>query len=205
MTSGMEKEYQVRVLNMEEIERVYLGPAQRHFPANELKPLKAIGRMYGDGCYEALGLFDGEKLVAYAFYVQTPDKQNRLLDYYAVMEEYRCNGVGGLFLAKMREWYRDCQGIILETEDLALAQNEEERCTRERRNAFYVRNGVVETAIRASYYSADYQIFYLPIKEEKCVEQIYEELVRIYRVMFLEKFEEIVNMTMPFSKGAILD
>ncbi|MBQ7954371.1 MAG: GNAT family N-acetyltransferase [Lachnospiraceae bacterium] len=190
----MKQDYQIRKLSLPEMEEVYEGPARRHFPANELKPLKAIKRMYGDGCYEALGLFSGTEFLAYAFYVQTPDGKSRLLDYYAVMEEYRSSGVGSLFLSKMREWYRDCQCIILETEDLALAKDEKERETRARRNAFYVRNGGVETEIHVSYFAADYQIFYLPIKGEKSMEQVLADLKKIYRVMFQDKLEKIVEI-----------
>lgn len=191
----MEQKYQIRILSKEETEHVYTKAAVRHFPANELKPLKAIWRMMDAGCYETLGMYLDGQLVSYAFFVQTKDKQNRLLDYYAVMEDYRGNGIGGLFLQRMREWYSDCQGIILETEDIALAQNEEEYKIRARRNAFYVQNGVVETPIKTSYFSADYQIFYLPIKGKKTISQVHEGIRQIYSVMFLDKVDEIVKIT----------
>lgn len=157
--------------------------------------------MYGDGCYQGLGMYvqaDGEKnaeeLAAYALFVTTPEKDALLLDYYAVLEEHRESGTGSLFLQKMKEVYKNRAGILLETEDLALAANEEERQTRTRRNAFYVRNGVTETQIRVSYCGADYQIFYMPICKSADTERIYADLEKIYRVMFLEKYDEYVTM-----------
>lgn len=185
--------YQIRYLNLKEMEEIYEGPAKGHFPANERKPFKAIVRMHQAGCYEGLGLFARDVLVAYAFYVQTLDKEVRLLDYYAVMEEYRGTGIGSTFLGMMKEWYKDSHCIILETEDFLTASNEEEREIRQRRNAFYLRNGVIETNIHVSYFAADYQIFYLPVCGDKTQEQVLEDLKKIYGVMFMEKAEELIK------------
>lgn len=191
--------YEIRILSLQEMEEIYEGPAKNHFPDNERKPFKAIVRMHGEGCYEGLGLFevnsntDKPGPVAYAFYVQTPDKKLRLLDYYGVMENCRGTGVGSEFLKRMQEWYKDSRGIILETEDLATAKTEEERKTRSRRNTFYVSNGVVETDIHLSYFSADYQIFYIPVGGEKTREQVLEDLNSIYGIMFKDKTEELIK------------
>lgn len=191
--------YEIRYLTLQEMEEIYEGPAKSHFPANERKPFKAIVRMNETGCYEGLGLFKKEEedgkpgLVAYAFYVQSPDKKLRLLDYYAVMENHRGKGIGSEFLKKMQEWYKDSQGIILETEDFATAETKEERETRSRRNAFYLRNGVRETDIHLSYFAADYQIFYIPVSGAKTREQVMEELKKIYSVMFGDKVEELIK------------
>ena len=173
---------------------IYEGVAKGHFPANERKPFEAIVRMNQTGCYEGLGLYDSKKnLVAYALYVKTLDGSARLLDYYAVLEEYRSNGVGSVFLEKMKSWYEDSPCIILETEDIFTASNEDEKNERSRRNGFYLRNGVIETDIHVSYFQADYQIFYLPIREELSKEQILAALEKIYRVMFGEKMERIIQ------------
>ncbi len=188
-----QKNYKIKELTLPEMQDIYQGPAVNHFPANERKPYKAIERMYYAGCYEGLGLFEEGNLVAYAFFVQTKDKQIRLLDYYAVLEAYRSSGVGSIFLGKMKEWYKENSCILLETEDLALALNEEERQLRSRRNAFYLKNGVRETDIHVSYFAADYQIFYLPLREVKTEQQVFEKLKQIYRVMFGEKTEELVK------------
>lgn len=187
------QKYEIRILSLSEMEEIYEGPAKEHFPANERKPFKAIVRMHQAGCYEGLGLYAGDVLVAYAFYVQTPDNEVRLLDYYAVIEEYRGTGAGSTFLELMKEWHQDSQCIILETEDLATAVDEEERRIRSRRNAFYLRNGVIETNIHVSYFAADYQIFYLPVCGEKTQEQVLEDLKKIYGVMFMEKRDELIQ------------
>lgn len=185
--------YQIRYLSLEEMKEIYEDSSVRHFPANERKPFKAIVRMHEAGCYEGLGLFDEKTLIAYAFYVQTPDKEISLLDYYAVMEEYRGIGVGSAFLGMMKEWYKSSRCIILETEDLSMAADEEELEIRRRRNSFYLRNGVVETDIHVSYFDADYQIFYLPVSGKMTREQVLEDLKKIYRVMFLDKMEELIR------------
>lgn len=190
--------YEIRMLELAEIEDIYEHPAQRHFPENELKPLKSIRRMYTEGCYQGLGMYvrgeTGEELAAYALFVTTKEQDALLLDYYAVLEGRRNSGTGSLFLQRMKELFRDRNGILLETEDIELAANEEERQTRTRRNAFYRRNGVKETQLRVSYCGADYQIFYMPICRDADETQIRWELEKVYRVMFQEKYEETVTM-----------
>ncbi len=187
------QKYQIRYLNLQEMEEIYEGPAKNHFPANERKPFKAIVRMQAEGCYEGLGLLDGEEIVAYAFFVQTPDKKLRLLDYFAVMENHRGMGVGSEFLNRIQDYYKGSRGIVLETEDFVTSTTEEERETRNRRNAFYLRNGARETDIHLSYFAADYQIFYIPVSGVKTREQVMEDLNKIYGVMFGDKVEELIK------------
>ncbi len=194
MMTKVDQQFDIKVLGLEEIEEIYMGPAVRHFPANERKPMKAIRRMYQAGAYEGLGFFEREALVAYALYVVAPDGRNLLLDYYAVLEDYRGKGIGSIFLQRMSCWYADRQTILLETEDVLLAADEKERQLRSRRNDFYLRNGVRETRIHVSYCGADYQVFYLPIREQKDEIRVQEALEQIYRVMFPETYEEWVKM-----------
>lgn len=191
-------DFEVRCLSLPEMEEIYEGLGKEHFPANERKPFSEIRRMYEEGCYEALGFYEqgqensSEEPVAYAFYVQTKDKAVRLLDYYAVRLEYRGSGVGSVFLNRMKEWYKDSDCIILETEDLATAENEEERKTRIRRNSFYLQNEVIQTDIHVSYFEADYQIFYIPLKGIKSRAQVIEDMEKVYRIMFGKKMETLV-------------
>lgn len=191
-------DFEVRSLSLPEMEEIYEGLGKEHFPANERKPFSAIRKMYENGCYEALGLYEqgreksSEEPVAYAFYVQTKDGKVRLLDYYAVRKEYRGSGVGSVFLNRMKEWYKNSDCIILETEDLAVAETEEERTIRSRRNSFYLQNAVIQTDIHVSYCGADYQIFYIPLKEIKTRAQILKDMKKVYGIMFGEKMETLV-------------
>ena len=49
-----------------ELEQLYNTEMKRAFPPSELKPLHTMERRRDAGCYEPLGVFDGEELVAYA-------------------------------------------------------------------------------------------------------------------------------------------
>ncbi|MGN1148151.1 MAG: GNAT family N-acetyltransferase [Lachnospiraceae bacterium] len=186
-------------LSEEEILFIYNGVAREHFPQEELKPVEIIKRLLAAGGYEGLGLFEEDKLVGYAFFVKIPQKDILLLDYYAVMAEYRNGGMGSLFLQRMKEAYRDEAAILLETEEPSLAQNEAEADLRRRRNAFYVRNGAVKTRVKSRLYVVELGVLYLPLRRTMTDEEVMEELDEIYRFMLREENYE------KYAKVALLD
>lgn len=170
----------VKVFDRETLIQVYETLAVVDFPKSELKPLGIILNAYDLGQYEGLGLYRGSELTAYALYVKYQDQNSLLLDYYAVLADYRMHGLGSVFLEKMQDYYKDWDGILIETENPAMAEDEAQRRIRERRNHFYQENGGQLTQIASQIYGVDYQIFYLPIKAEKPEERICQELIAIY-------------------------
>lgn len=190
---------QMRKLSDKEILSLYTGVAREHFPEEELKQTGIIERLLADGGYEGLGLFEEEKLVGYAFFVKSPKKDILLLDYYAVMAEYRNGGMGSLFLQRMKEAYKDKEAILLETEEPNLAQNEAEADLRRRRNAFYVRNGAVETRVKSRLYVVELGILYIPLRRTMTEREVLEELDEIYCFMLsTENYKK-------YAKVALLD
>lgn len=184
--------YEMRRLEKEQIIDIYTGPAGWHFPQEELKPLKTVIRLLEEGGYEGLGLFSGskdgrEELAGYALFIRTPGTRTLLLDYYAVMEEYRNGGTGSLFLEKMKELYRDLDMILLETEAPETAADEEERALRNRRNGFYKRNGAVFTQVRSRLFGVEFYISFLPLKKNPDSLQVAEQLKAVYRYMLGEE------------------
>lgn len=189
------KEYEMRKLSGEEILSIYNGVAREHFPEAELKPVGCIERMLAEGGYAGLGLFWGEKLIGYAFFVKVPEGDVLLLDYYAVLKEFRNGGTGSLFLQKMQEIYKDRAAIILETEEPEKAKNEAEYDIRVRRNGFYERNGAVRTCVKSRLYIVEFGIFVIPLCEKYTDDQIYARLDAIYHYMFgTEGYEKYVRI-----------
>lgn len=181
------KDYRMEELTSERILSIYTGVAKEHFPEAELKPVDILARSLKNGTYEGLGLFDGATLMGYAFFAKAKEGKVLLLDYYAVMAEYRNGGTGSLFLQKMKTFYGDRTAIILETEEPALAENEAERDLRTRRNGFYMRNGAIPTRIKTRLYAVELGILYIPLKSRLSTEQIMKELDAIYREMLNEE------------------
>lgn len=192
--------YAIQNLTREETAGIYERWIAAHFPKNEIKPLKHICRMWEQGSYCALGMYDGEKLVSYAFFAMVPGKDMLLLDYFAVLEDYRNLGAGSIFLQKMGQCLMEhrgvsYQGILIETEDIAYAQNGEERHIRQKRDLFYEKNGAVRTGVTGEVYGVHYAIWNLPITGNAGTEECREQLKEIYRMMVAgEKYEKFVKI-----------
>ena len=57
-------------LNRDQIRFVYQEYMQKDFPDNERKPLKIIEKAVMKQTYECFGLFEGEEICGYAFFVR---------------------------------------------------------------------------------------------------------------------------------------
>lgn len=191
----------IRKLSLEEARKIYEEHMVRHFPKDEIKPWKSIERMWNMEAYHALGMFEMANrmqpaLLGYALFAQKPEGNVCLLDYFAMLEECRGQGLGGTFLGKMKEVLTDYQGILFETEDEDAAEDEQQLQVRKRRNAFYEREGMLRTDIRTEVYGVKYMIWNYPFKglgtdREACR----KNLADIYRIMIPgEKFGKYVRI-----------
>ncbi len=172
-------------LSQEEAHIVFRRYLKHHFPADEVKPWKSISRMWADGCYFAVGVFEDvgdvrpdsqnssganesdplDTLRGYAFFVESPDCDACLLDYYAILPEYRDAGLGGRTLQRLAELVRDRgKYILLETEDIDFAKNDGQVAERTRRDAFYTRNGCVKTDVKGKVFTVHYAVWTLGLE-----------------------------------------
>lgn len=143
-------------LNDEEIVNVYNNYMKIDFPIQELKPIDIIQKLIKQKIYICYGLYENEKLLAYAFLVTS--KSYILIDYYSVCQQYRNKGIGSKFLNILREKCKDYRGIILEVEKIECAPNETEKLIRKRRIDFYKRNGMIMTSISSQLFEVDFSI-----------------------------------------------
>lgn len=176
---------EIKVLNEDNVKRIYEKEMVRDFPAAEIKPLKTILQLMEQGCYRCYGAFDQDVLLAYVFFVWN-DKQFALLDYFAVLPKYRRMGIGGnaLALCKNALAAEKFLGILLEIERISLAQNEEQKRQRTDRKRFYLQNGYQESGLRTEIFGTGYQILYICFdKREISDEQIKKAYEEIYRKM----------------------
>ena len=180
-------DYIINSLTFEQTAFIYNNYMHLHFPKEEIKPLKNIQRMWEVGSYRALGMYEQKEesmeLIGYAFLAVAPDCEMLLLDYLAIMEEYRGLGMGGMFLREMRQRLPEFEGILIETEDIDFAVNEEERQVRKKRDAFYEHNGVVRTAIKSKIFSVHFANWQLPIHKPLSDKECKRNLEEIYKIM----------------------
>lgn len=199
----MDRQYEIRTLHIEEVREIYHQYLQFHFVEEERKPLKAIERMWEQNQYFALGMFEKEQksLAGYAFFSSCIDGDMVLLDYFAMLEKERGKGLGSLFLQHMQDTLQEgFRGILIETEDVSFAKNEQELEERNRRNDFYLRNGAKKTGITSRIYDARYEVYVLPFGEmsmldlELLSKLSFENIYGIYQYMIPgEKNEKFVS------------
>ncbi|MBQ3156606.1 MAG: GNAT family N-acetyltransferase [Clostridia bacterium] len=113
----------------------------RAFPASERKPFSMIRRMTRAGrtdlwIAEVEGHFAG-----LAATINGPEMI--LLDYLAVHEKHRDQGVGGAFLKGLLNLYEG-KGLFVEIED---PSRDDESGIKARRKGFYLRNGLTDMGV----------------------------------------------------------
>lgn len=193
--------YVIQDLTIEQVSDIYKKWIHLHFPQDEIKPLKNIQKMWEIGAYRALGMYEqkGEKLdfIGYAFLAMAPDCSMLLLDYLAIVEAYRGQGIGSIFLHEMQKRLQEFDGILIETEDVNFAYNKEELQARKKRNCFYEKNRAVRTIIKSEIYGVHYAIWNLPVSKPIDNEICKTNLENIYKIMIPgEKNEKFVKIEM---------
>lgn len=181
-------------LTKENLISIYSKYGKCHFPADELKPVSSIERLWEAGLYAGLGFYEEDKLVGYALFVILKEQRIALLDYYAFLEEYRNQGFGSIGLETMRRDFTEIDGFYIESENPDFAEDEEHRLLQNRRLSFYGRNGGQEVNLLSTLFGVHYRIFYVATVSEKVTsgteKEYYKELFAIYQAMFPEKYWE---------------
>lgn len=180
---------QLNRLTETEISEIYHTHLIFDFPADEVKPLKRILQMLHDEIYFAFGLYENGVLRGYAFFVQGSGRAV-LLDYFAVVRGERGGGTGSHFLALLRSELKELDAVILESEAIDAAANEEQQSIRTRRIAFYLRNGVRKTGIRSVVFGVEYEILCMDCAAHAGSIDLRRSLEDIYHRMFYPEFAD---------------
>ena len=167
-----------RLTDFSQIEILYNCRMKKDFPPDELKPLHMIRRLWTKRAYECFGLFGGNGILGYAFFLRSG--KNYLFDYFAIAEERRDEGLGSLFIGQLSDFAQEADCIVAEVEDPEKALDEETRRQRERRLQFYLRNGFRKTQLTSTVFGVDFLILEVPA----AVEHTDEEVSRIYTELY---------------------
>ena len=179
----------LRQLEFDVVKKIYEEHLCNDFVPAEQKPLMVLHILMKMGLYRCYGLYDEETIKGYAFLctAKSKDAKVALLDYFVVLKGMRGEGLGSTFLQLIKEEYKEYDLIIGEVERIEAASSEEDKLIREKRKAFYSRNGLTITSLAVDLMGEDLQIYVLPIQKMLDEEQIFEELNQIYDKMFYEK------------------
>lgn len=168
-----------RINDFSLIERLFKSRLKKDFARNELKPLSSMRRSWEKDAYDCYGLFCGDEILGYAFFVRLG--KNFLFDYLAIEESHRDEGLGFIFLRQLTACLTDADCVVIEVEDPDQAKNEADRVLRERRLQFYLRNGYLETMLTSEVFGADYRILEVPVGNPHTTDQLRNIYAALYQ------------------------
>ena len=167
-----------RITDFSLIGRLYRSRLKNDFARDELKPLSAIRRLWDRDAYDCFGLFRGEEILGYAFFVRIG--KNYLFDYLAIEQGHRDEGLGSVFLRQLAACLTDAECVVGEVKDPDSAENAAERALRERRLAFYLRNGCLDTGLTSVVFGVAYRILEVPVGEDHTPDELRAVYAGIY-------------------------
>lgn len=131
------------------IEKLYLEA----FPEDERKPFKVMLQKVAEGQMEMLALEKAGEFVGLAITIKHKDLV--LLDYFAIENKWRGQGIGGEAIELLKQHYAE-KRFLLEIEIIdEAAENNAERI---RRKAFYLRHGMCEAKIYVCLFGVEMEV-----------------------------------------------
>jgi len=184
-------------LTREDIVYIYEKYLVRDFDDNERKPLSLILRSLSEEIYEGYGFCRTDdiknSLLGYAFFCKNGNKY--LVDYFAVTEEVRNQGIGTEILKIISAQFENADCMIVEVEDFDWMDTEEGRLLAKRRYGFYLRNGYIDTGIKVNLWEVQYRILLYYNNMERTKEQNEADYLAFHRAMMPpDLFAEKVNI-----------
>ena len=176
----------IRELTLPEVRNAYTKYLKNDFPPDELKPLFMIERSLKKKQYICYGIFSEDEMCGYGFFVFTEEIGVRvyLLDYFAVREDLRDQGVGSFFLSSIKDILSVPGPVLVEVENPDFADGGEDQRLQEKRVQFYLRNGLTDTGITSWLFYVEYKILVLSTettltKDEckKAYRAVYEQMI----------------------------
>lgn len=183
---------QLQLLSQPEIENIYHDHLVYDFPPQETKPLGSIIKMLKEDSYFCYGMYEDNRLLAYAFFVSVPAPSTDshsirtylLLDYLAVVSDIRGTGIGSKTLSLLKEVLPERSLVLIEAENPEAAADTAELHIRQSRLRFYLRNQCRLSSVTTTVYGVDYCIFLLCMENLSDDIYIRSVLKTIYSYMF---------------------
>ena len=163
------------------------------FPSYEKKPFWLIRWKVKQGKAEVWYLENKEEFVGLAITMSSPELV--LLDYFAIEETQRGNGIGSESLKLLQKYYKG-RSFFLEIESIYEACDNIEQ--RQRRKQFYLRNGMSEMKLMVNLFGTNMEILGHNCKFDfETYRSIYEY---VYGKIILKNIRQISYPCNPISK-----
>ncbi|MCI8291721.1 MAG: GNAT family N-acetyltransferase, partial [Clostridia bacterium] len=114
------------------------------FPEEERKTIKQIETGYRKGYVKIIKIVNQNQLVGFMTLNRVKENGYIILDYLAILPEYRKKQFGTKALKLLFEEEKENKGIFIEIEKVGLGKDESENLVRKKRKAFYENVGCKE-------------------------------------------------------------
>lgn len=111
------------------------------FPEDERKPLELLQSSYERHYTKIIEILYKNEIVGFMVINRVKDKGYAVLDYLAILPQYRNNKLGTKALQMLLEQEKDNRGIFIEIEKVGLGKDAEENLLRANRKNFYEKLG----------------------------------------------------------------
>lgn len=167
----------LKKIDSDEIGYIFNHHIIHDFPTAEIRPLKAMLSLYKKKQYLCYGLYDNT-LIGYAFFASSKGSKHLLLDYFAIVDDFRNKGYGSTFIQLLKVELNDYL-MIAEVETVKNTND----IIKQRRIDFYLRNGFCLTPLTCRLFGVDYTILYYS-NHTYTNELVYQYLNTIYHSLF---------------------
>lgn len=164
----------IKELPLDKFKNIYFNHMIYDFPENELKLFDMIEDIIKKRKGLAIAYYQNNILTGYATLIFVEDKL--LLDYFAIIKDFRNMGYGKKFIKELQEYFHDYAFLLIESEDNDSIQAK-------KRIEFYKRCGCKDSGIKIELYFVDYALLYLELNKQIDI-NIKEEVLSIYKNVY---------------------
>lgn len=171
-------------LKDEEILNYYTKFVVLDFPNNETYSANSISNYIKSKSVNMYLFVANKTVIGWALLLL--DKQNMLasLEYLAIFKEFRNLGYGSKFLNDLKNKYKNYNAIYCDVE----AVETENKEIKQKRQNFYLNNGMIKTNLETMCWQQHYNYFYMPIKKIKITsDEIFASRMVIYKINYTDK------------------
>lgn len=168
---------ELKLLNKEELARLYTQEMAFDFPKTELKPVRAMLGLMDKGLYEPLMVMENGESIGYAMVWLPAGGRGGLLEYLGVLRGKRGGGLGGKILALLAQRY----GQLFGEAEAPESDDQSENDLRRRRIAFYQRNGFRVLDYECALFGVHFNCLYLgPERDDRKIERLHRSVYADY-------------------------
>lgn len=135
------EDIKLKNIDVEEFKKEVYSYYLEIFPEDEKKPLELIKSSYEKHYTKIIEILYKSEMVGFMLLNRIKDKGYAILDYLAILPQYRNSKFGTKALQILLEQEKESRGIFVEIEKLGLGNSEEENLLREKRKNFYEKIG----------------------------------------------------------------